>query len=84
MGKRDLIIKDVKAPSLNNKIPDWYHGRFDAPCFLIYPIIVNNVPFGLFYADVKSPLELSQMKHQKFMNKLRNQAVSAIRTAASK
>jgi len=81
---RDLIIEDVNAPSLNDKIPDWYHTRFAATAFLLYPIIVNKVPFGLFYANVKDPGELSQMKHQKCMNKLRNQAVFAISSAASK
>ncbi len=77
--QRDIIVEDAKAPNIIRLIPAWYQQAFSAPAFVIYPIIIKDTPFGLFYADKKqkgvilSPVQLNYMKT------LRNQSILAIK-----
>ncbi len=77
----DVCIEDVNAENIREHIPAWYRKLVPARSLVLFPIMINKKPVGLFYADCDSPgsirfeaTELSQLKT------LRNQAVLAIKT----
>lgn len=51
----DLLISDASAPKIRKLIPQWYNDLFpDVRSFMVLPLITNDKPIGLFYADRKS------------------------------
>lgn len=79
----DIAIEDVSAPNISDKIPAWYKGSVNAPCFMLLPIMVKDKVIGLFYADMveANALKLSQQQLS-LLRTLRNQAVLAIKQKA--
>jgi len=77
---RDLVLKDLTAPSLEPLLPDWYRPTMAGRRYaVILPLVVNQKSVGLFYIDgddagarLLSPPVLNSLKV------LRTQAVLAI------
>jgi serine/threonine protein kinase len=76
----DVVIEDVGAPNIADKIPAWYTNNIDAKYFLVLPIVVNKIAVGLIYAD-RQEAKRFQISTQELsmMRTLRNQAVLAIK-----
>jgi HD-like signal output (HDOD) protein len=48
----DLMISDASAPKIRELIPSWHRTLLpDARSFIILPLVVQQKPFGFFYAD---------------------------------
>jgi transcriptional regulator with GAF, ATPase, and Fis domain len=76
----DIVIEDVKAGTISDKIPQWYSDAIDAQCFLLLPIMVNKKAVGLIYADMQEANKLQVSERQlSLLRTLRNQAVLAIK-----
>jgi hypothetical protein len=77
---RDLVVKDLSAPSLESLLPDWYRPTLAGRRYaVILPLVVKQKSVGLFYIDgddvgarLLSPPVLNHLKV------LRSQAVLAI------
>lgn len=79
----DVIINDVTHKKYGKLIPKWYAELNISTGFSIYPILVNKVVFGLFYADTDS-VDLKQfMRQHDYMKKLRTLTVKAIKHISS-
>ncbi len=77
----DIVIEDVKAGTIADKIPAWYRNAVDAQCFLLLPVMVNKKAVGLIYADMQKANSLKISERQlSLLRTLRNQAVLAIKT----
>lgn len=76
----DIVIEDVNAGKISDKIPKWYRDSIDAQCFLLLPIMVNKRAIGLIYADMQQANSLQVSERQlSLLRTLRNQAVLAIK-----
>ncbi|TAJ76375.1 MAG: serine/threonine protein kinase [Gallionellaceae bacterium] len=76
----DIVIEDVQAGTISDKIPKWYRDSIDAQCFLLLPIMVNKKAVGLIYADMQDANSLKISERQlSLLRTLRNQAVLAIK-----
>lgn len=76
----DIVIEDVRAVTISDKIPKWYVDSMDAQCFLLLPIMVNKKAVGLVYADMQEANSLKISERQlSLLRTLRNQAVLAIK-----
>lgn len=76
---RDFLIDDSNAPTVKAQIPEWYRKTVNAPAFIIYPIFVDKVCLGLFYADKENKGPPISDNHLNFMKTLRNQLILAIK-----
>lgn len=48
----DLMISDATAANIRELIPAWHRALLpDARSFIVLPLVVQKLPFGLFYAD---------------------------------
>lgn len=76
----DIVIEDVHAGNIADKIPSWFRNVADAPCFLLLPIMVNKKALGLIYADMKDANSLQMTQRQlALLRTLRNQVIIAIK-----
>ncbi len=76
----DISIEDIHAPNIADKIPDWYRGAVNAPCFILLPLMLNGKAIGLFYADMPEANSLDMSQQQlSLLRTLRNQAVLALK-----
>jgi hypothetical protein len=76
----DIVIEDVHAEKISDKIPEWYSEAIDANCFLLLPVMVNKKAVGLIYADMQKANSLQISERQlSLLRTLRNQAVLAIK-----
>ena len=76
---RDFLIDDSNDPDIKAKVPRWYRKTVNAPSFMVYPIFIDKVCLGLFYADKENegpPIPETQLS---FMKTLRNQLILAIK-----
>ena len=79
----DIVIEDVGAPNIANKIPLWYTAAIDARYFLLLPVVVNKVAVGIIYADMMDARKFQiTAKQLSMLRTLRNQAVLAIKQMA--
>lgn len=79
----DIVIEDVGAPNIANKIPAWYSKAVDSKYFLLLPVVVNKMAVGLIYADMLEPKKFQiTPKQLALLRTLRNQAVLAIKQKA--
>ncbi|TXT40273.1 MAG: serine/threonine protein kinase [Comamonadaceae bacterium] len=80
----DTLISDTSDPRLVSRLPAWYRKFFNAPTFLILPLVLKGRPFGLIYADMAEigGLTLDE-KELALLRTLRNQAVMAFRQSQS-
>lgn len=76
---KDVIIEDSEAPNLSKLMPPWYRNSFLAPAFVIYPIIIKDMPLGLFYGDKDQKGPAISGVQLNYMKTLRNQAILAIK-----
>jgi hypothetical protein len=76
----DTLISDTSDPRLANRLPDWYRKSFNAPTFLILPLMIKGKAFGLIYADKSEQggLRLDE-KELALLRTLRNQGVMAFK-----
>jgi serine/threonine protein kinase len=75
----DIVIEDVGAPNIANKIPAWHGKAVDSRYFMLLPIMVNNIAVGLIYADMLEAKKLQVTANEmSLLRNLRNQAVLAI------
>lgn len=80
----DLVIEDVDAVTIMDKIPQWYRDSINARSFLLLPIMVNKKAIGLIYADMQEANSLKLSERQlSLLRTLRNQAVLAIKQKLS-
>lgn len=48
----DLMVEDALNPKIQSMLPAWHKQLFsDTRSFIILPLVVENLPLGLFYAD---------------------------------
>jgi len=48
---QDILISDAGADNIRGRIPEWHARAFRAQAFLLLPVMVNDKPLGLIYAD---------------------------------
>ena len=79
----DTLISDASDPRLAERLPGWYRKSFNAPTFLVLPLLLKGKPFGLIYADKaeKGGLKLDE-KELALLRTLRNQAVMAFKQSS--
>lgn len=76
----DIVIEDVLASNIADKIPAWFRNAVDAQCFLLLPVMVNRTAIGLIYADMQEANSLQITQRQlALLRTLRNQAILAIK-----
>ena len=79
----DTMISDATEGRIVQRLPQWYRTSLNAPTFLLLPLQIKGVPFGLIYADKseRGTLELSD-KELALLRTLRNQAVMAFKQSS--
>ncbi len=79
----DTLIRDASDPRLAARLPDWYLKSFNAPTFLVLPLLLKGKPFGLIYADKaeRDGLNVDE-KELALLRTLRNQAVMAFKQSS--
>lgn len=76
----DVYITDTTDSKICADIPEWYKRISNAGSFLLFPLIINNRPVGLIYADHPHPHGLDiDKKRLNLLKSLRNQIVLAVR-----
>jgi len=76
----DVVIEDVGAPNIANKIPAWHSKSVESRYFLLLPMLINNTAVGLIYADMLEAKKLQIAPGEmSLLRELRNQAVLAIK-----
>ncbi|WP_374941005.1 GAF domain-containing protein [Xylophilus ampelinus] len=78
----DLLVADTTSPRELQRMPAWYRQHFDAGAFVLLPLMRNDKPFALLYADHAQPggIVLDDRGFA-LLRTLRNQAVMAFRQA---
>ncbi|HQT25358.1 MAG TPA: HDOD domain-containing protein, partial [Burkholderiales bacterium] len=75
----DVLISDIDAENIRERIPVWYLNSIDAKSFILLPMVVGGKPVGMLYADsVKTGLKI-EGKELALLKTMRNQAVLAIK-----
>lgn len=79
----DTMIPDATEPRIAERLPAWYRQQIHAPTFLLLPLVIQNKPVGLIYADTatKGGLGLDE-KELALLRTLRNQAVMAFKQSS--
>lgn len=76
----DLMIEDISAENIIDKIPDWYRKTVSSQSFILLPMIIKDKPIGLFYADMNEAHSMQiSPKQLSLLRTLRNQSVLAIK-----
>lgn len=76
----DVFIEDVDAESIAQRIPAWYRSISPAKTLVVFPVVIDKKPIGLFYADRMAAHSLNLPHDQlNLLKTLRNQAILAIR-----
>jgi hypothetical protein len=76
----DTLIADSRAPAIAQRLPAWYRQQFDAPSFLLLPLVMKGAPFAMIYGDQTRTGGLSVSDRElALLRTLRNQAVMAFR-----
>jgi len=76
---KDFCIDNSNASDIKAQIPGWYRKIINAPAFIIYPIFVNNICMGLFYADKEDKGMPVPENLLNYLNTLRSQMILAIK-----
>ena len=76
----DILIADINGQKIRNRIPDWYRDVVTSQTFALFPLIINNVPVALIYADKEFPGEIVfSEKELSLLRTLRNQALLVVK-----
>ena len=79
----DIFIADSLEAKIAARIPQWHRQAFAARSFLVLPIIVNDKPLGMIYADAAGANSIAVGEDEiKLLRTLRNQTVLAVRQSA--
>ncbi len=76
----DLMISDASTKKVRDMIPHWHRSLLtDARSFIVLPLVVNEKPIGLFYADRKQVApEGITADEMKIIKTLKRQVMSAL------
>lgn len=76
----DVLIEDIDAESIKARIPSWFRVLVPAKTFIIFPVVLDKKPIGIFYGDRTQAHSLKIPPEQlNLLKTLRNQAILAIR-----
>ncbi len=76
----DVYISDTTSEKIQVELPEWYRRISDAGSFLLLPLVINQRPVGLIYADHIKPHGLKiDIRRLNLLKSLRNQIVLAVR-----
>jgi len=75
----DVMISDINAENIKDKVPAWYRKSVPAQSFVIFPIMLNKAPIAMIYADLDNAAMSLPAKELNLLKTLRNQAVLAIK-----
>lgn len=76
----DTLINDASDPRIASSLPAWYRQHFNAPTFMVLPLLTKGKPFGLIYADKAKQGSLTvDEKELALLRTLRNQAIMAFK-----
>jgi serine/threonine protein kinase len=75
----DIMINDIDADNIKERVPGWYRKAVPARSFLIFPIVVDKAPIAMIYADQDSGEMAIPPKELNLLKTLRNQAVLAVK-----
>lgn len=79
----DTLISDASDPRIASSLPAWYRQFFNAPTFLVLPLLHKGKPFGMIYADKAEQGGLVvDEKELALLRTLRNQAIMAFRQSS--
>ncbi len=79
----DTLISDASDPRIASSLPAWYRQFFNAPTFLVLPLLNKGKPFGMIYADKAEQGGLVvDEKELALLRTLRNQAIMAFRQSS--
>ncbi|MDH5553051.1 MAG: histidine kinase, partial [Nitrosomonas sp.] len=78
----DLMISDASTKKVRDMIPRWHRSLLtDARSFIVLPLVVNERPIGLFYADRKQVApEGITADEMKIIKTLKRQVMTALST----
>ena len=80
---RDTLIADSRQAAVDQRLPGWYRQHFNAPSFMLLPMVMKAAPFALIYADQAKPGRLQVGERElALLRTLRNQAVMAFRQSS--
>ena len=80
---RDTLIADSRQAAVDQRLPGWYRQHFNAPSFMLLPMVMKAAPFALIYADQAKPGRLQVgAREMALLRTLRNQAVMAFRQSS--
>lgn len=78
----DTMISDSSESRIAQRLPGWYHSGLNAPTFLLLPLQIKGVSFGLIYADKTAHGSLTlDDRELSLLRTLCNQAVMAFKQA---
>ena len=74
------MISDASTKKVRDMIPRWHRSLLpDARSFIVLPLVVNDKPIGLFYADRKQVApEGITADEMKIIRTLKRQIISAL------
>ncbi|MGH8806566.1 MAG: HDOD domain-containing protein, partial [Noviherbaspirillum sp.] len=78
----DLMISDASTPKIRDLLPAWHRKLLpDARSFILLPLVVQQKPLGLFYADRTQPApEGVQPDETALIKTLKGQVLTALST----
>ncbi|TJZ76264.1 serine/threonine protein kinase [Chitiniphilus eburneus] len=77
----DILIEDINAESIHDRVPEWYRRLVPSCTFIVFPLKLDQRVIGCFYGDMREAGSL-KLSHNELnlLKTLRNQALLAIRT----
>ncbi|KAF0813264.1 Serine/threonine-protein kinase PknB [Andreprevotia sp. IGB-42] len=76
----DILIEDIDAASIKERVPVWYRKLVPAQTFIVLPLVLDKRVIGMFYADRPRAGTLKIGNDElNLLKTLRNQGLLAIR-----
>ncbi len=76
----DIVVADIDAPDVCQRIPEWYRRATTAQTFALFPLSIRDAPVGLIYVDKQNAGSIGFSESERgLLRTLRNQALLAIR-----
>ncbi len=80
----DLLISDAGAANIASRLPAWHREHYAAGSFLLLPVMINDAPKGLIYADVAQAEGLQiEDASLALVRAIRNQVLMALRQSGA-
>lgn len=77
----DIVISDIDDPRIAERIPKWYREKINARTFVLFPLMLKNIPVALIYCDKdKAGSIVIDDRELSLLKTLRNQALLAIKS----